>query len=184
MSLALLAALGAVVVGFVLHPIFSREEALSELRDESEREREQIEDKKNRLLTAIKDLDFEYRAGKLSDVDYQRVRADDLSQLSKVMARLEAMDAGQKQALPKTESPEAASASSPSPPETAEPSESSEESSDDVTCLSCQKVNPPDAKFCFSCGKAIEIPLQCPQCGMELLEEARFCTSCGTAVQP
>ena len=182
MSLALLAALGAVVVGFVLHPIFSREEASADIPDESDRERGQMEDQKNRLLTAIKDLDFEYRAGKLSDVDYQRVRADDLSQLAKVMARLEALGAGEKPSPPKTEPPEI-KASEIKAPEPTEPSEPSEESSDDVACLSCQKINPPDAKFCFSCGKPIEIPLQCPQCGTKLLEEARFCMSCGTAVQ-
>ncbi len=166
MSLALLAALGAVVVGFVLHPIFGREQAFPDIRDEAGREREQLADQKNRLLTVIKDLDFEHRAGKLSDVDYQRVRAGDLSQLAQVMARLEAMDAGQKPS-----------------PESTEPSKSSEERSGDVTCLSCQEVNPQDAQFCSSCGKPIEIPVQCPGCGTELLEEARFCTSCGTAVQ-
>jgi RNA polymerase subunit RPABC4/transcription elongation factor Spt4 len=174
MSLALLAALGAVVVGFVLHPIFTREQVARYIPDEAGRERGQIEDQKNRLLTSIKDLDFEYRAGKLTDVDYQRVRADDLSQLAKVMTRLEAMGADQKPSPPETEPPGIKT------PEPTEPSETSEESSDDVACLSCQKINPPDAKFCFSCGKPIEIPLQCPRCGTKLLEEARFCTSCGT----
>lgn len=154
MSLVFLAAMGAVVVGFVLHPIFSREEVAPEHLDETRREMGRLTDQKNRLLSTIKDLDFEYRAGKLSDADYQRVRADDLSRLAQLMARLEELAAGQK----------------PLPTE-------------EVRCLSCQQTNPPKAKFCISCGKPIEIPVQCPRCGAELPEKARFCADCGAPVQ-
>ena len=58
MNLVLLAAMGAVVVGFVLHPIFSREEVSPEHPDETRREMGRLEDEKNRLLATIKDLEL------------------------------------------------------------------------------------------------------------------------------
>jgi hypothetical protein len=167
-NILLLAALGAVVVGFVLHPIFGRGQQYAESLDEVGRERKRLEDQKNRLLATIKDLDFEYRAGKLSDADYQRVRADDLSQLTQVMARLEELTSGRK--------PTSAAAKQPK-------SKGPSQSDPQVTCVSCQEANPPGAKFCISCGKPIDIPVECPRCGAELPEKARFCANCGTAVQ-
>ncbi len=169
MTLLFLAALATGVVSFVLFPVFARSNEVSELPSANARERKSLGEQKERLYEAIKDVDFEYRAGKLSDADYQSVRSDLVSQASVIMSKLDGMvDATEKEPLRKEVSGEA--------------------STEDVTaaegpaCPSCQRVNPPGAKFCLQCGAGIAAPENCPECGTELPKEARFCTSCGVAI--
>ena len=82
-----------------------------------------------------------------------------------------------------------------------------------VECRTCHTANPPDAKFCASCGTSLAPPTQscencetqnpigarfcancgqplgpqpvhCPSCGEEVAPGAKFCPSCGTAIAP
>src|SRR5512133_301981 len=45
-------------------------------------------------------------------------------------------------------------------------------------CPRCGSENPERARFCMSCGSALE--RRCPVCDTALPPEARFCFSCGT----
>lgn len=47
-----------------------------------------------------------------------------------------------------------------------------------ITC-SCGTVNPPDAKFCTTCGKPVIVPGRCPACGHQNDPAAKFCQGCG-----
>src|SRR5256885_1108364 len=47
-------------------------------------------------------------------------------------------------------------------------------------CQNCGSENPAEARFCMSCGNALE--LVCPSCGTPAPPEAKFCMSCGTAL--
>ncbi len=47
-------------------------------------------------------------------------------------------------------------------------------------CPNCSFENPEGARFCMSCGTALE--RRCKVCGTELPPQARFCMSCGTPV--
>ncbi len=49
-----------------------------------------------------------------------------------------------------------------------------------LACASCGTENPADARFCMSCGNALE--RTCPSCGVPAPGEARFCMNCGTAL--
>jgi len=49
-----------------------------------------------------------------------------------------------------------------------------------VACSSCGTENPAGARFCMSCGTALE--RRCPSCGTPALAEARFCMNCGAAL--
>ena len=91
MTLFFLAALGTVVVGFVLYPVFSRKAPVEKNPSDTTEELQQLEEAKQRLLATIKDLEFEYKAGKLSEADYQRVRYTDLGQVAQIMARIDEM---------------------------------------------------------------------------------------------
>src|SRR5215217_7850936 len=51
---------------------------------------------------------------------------------------------------------------------------------DRMTCASCGTQNPAGARFCMSCGTALE--RRCPSCGTPALAEARFCMNCGAAL--
>src|SRR5437867_12077481 len=48
-------------------------------------------------------------------------------------------------------------------------------------CDSCGIRNPAQARFCMSCGAALE--RKCPSCGTPAPPEAKFCMSCGTALE-
>jgi class 3 adenylate cyclase/tetratricopeptide (TPR) repeat protein len=49
------------------------------------------------------------------------------------------------------------------------------------TCPSCGTENPERARFCMSCGTALQP--RCPSCGAENPPAAKFCIECGTALQ-
>lgn len=174
MTLLFLAALGTVVVSFVLYPVLSREAAPAEESSSDDRapELQRLEEAKQRLFESVKDVEFEYKAGKLSEADYQRVRADDLAQVAQIMARIDEIT-GNKKTTPKPETTTAESKATAS----AEPEVSG------TICKSCRQDNPADARFCLRCGKPISQTLECPKCGTELPAEAQFCIRCGTAAQ-
>ncbi len=162
MILVFLATLAAVVVGFVLYPVFAEERA-GALGDSAEAlALRDLEEKKARLYTAIKDLDFEKDAGKVSSEDYERARGDYLAQATEVMARIDSL-APEKETSKTTSSGEALA------PEKGP-----------RTCSSCGEANSANAKFCIGCGRAFE--LNCSQCGENLPERAKFCLECGHKV--
>ena len=50
-----------------------------------------------------------------------------------------------------------------------------------MNCSSCGTENPRGARFCMSCGAALEP--KCPNCGAENPPEAKFCIECGTGAR-
>ncbi|MCI0844688.1 MAG: AAA family ATPase [Chloroflexi bacterium] len=46
-----------------------------------------------------------------------------------------------------------------------------------INCQSCKSENPDGAKFCVSCGSALQAA--CTECGSPLPAQARFCPECG-----
>jgi hypothetical protein len=160
MTILFLAAIAAIVTGFVLYPVFGRVASVGEHLTEKAQEMKRLTEEKARILAAIKDLDFEYKAGKLSDADYKRVRREDVTRAAHVMARMEALGSGDEVTEPR----EARAADS------------------EIICTSCQQKNPQNAQFCLRCGNRIRKTVQCPKCETELPSEARFCISCGEAI--
>ena len=49
-----------------------------------------------------------------------------------------------------------------------------------MNCPNCHTENPPNAKFCFNCGTALN--QRCANCQSELPGGARFCPNCGQPV--
>jgi len=169
LTLLFLAALGAGVVLFVLFPVFARSGEVSRRPTAESRERKSLAEKKERIYEAIKDADFEYQAGKLSESDYRSLRADILAQAATVVDRLDKLD-------------RLDAIRQPGDLGQRDEQESRESSTEASVCPSCQKPNPPGAQFCFRCGVRIAAPNCCPQCRAELPKEARFCTACGVAI--
>lgn len=95
-----------------------------------------LEEKKARIYENLRDLNFEYRVGKLSDDDYQRTKAGLQQELAGVLAEMDQI----LQAAP----PVAAAASEKTEPE--KPLHS---------CPHCQVIFDRPMKFCGNCGKAI-----------------------------
>lgn len=166
MTLALLATLGAIVIGFVLLPIFSSSGTRHRALVGEERERVDLTEKKAQLLDAIQDLDFEKASGKLSDADYESARNEYLAEVAVVMERLDAI-------TPKK--PTKRKAKGAKAKKTA--GGGSEAA---VACGACGTDNAGGAKFCMECGEPLA--RACAACGEPASAKAKFCSGCGESL--
>ncbi len=89
-----------------------------------------LEQRKAQIYENLRDLQFEYRVGKLSDADYQKTKLDLQHELAKVLAEIDAT--GPAAAAPKP---------TPKP--------------DGKTCPHCRAKFPQPLKFCGECGKSM-----------------------------
>lgn len=179
--------MAAIVVAFVLYPVFARQSESLAVPSHRARELRELRAKKERLYEAIKDLDFERAAGKLSEADHQNIRTDYLGQAAEVVSLIEDIESEMgKAASPPPSKPPAKTKEGREPRRAAEAStpagEDGSKQEAELTCTKCAQVNPPNARFCFHCGTELRVPSRCPQCGESLPEEARFCTACGVGI--
>lgn len=101
-----------------------------------------LEDRKAAIYDNLKDLQFEYRVGKLSDADYQQTKLTLQKELAGVLAEIDRITlpgGGEHKAAPK-----AAEKS----PEVAKPVAG-------TVCPHCGAKFPAPLKFCGECGKAM-----------------------------
>jgi hypothetical protein len=89
-----------------------------------------LEDRKARIYENLRDLQFEFRVGKLSDEDYQQTKQGLQKELAQVLAEIE--NSGQ-----------------PAPAAPAPPPENQ--------CPHCGAKFPNAMKFCGECGKAMAL---------------------------
>jgi hypothetical protein len=87
---------------------------------------QRLEDRKATIYENLRDLQFEYRVGKLSDQDYQQTKLDLQRELARVLAEIESAGPGSKFA-PAAPAPN--------------------------TCPHCGAKFPKPMKFCGECGK-------------------------------
>lgn len=96
-----------------------------------------LEQRKSQIYENLRDLQFEYRLGKLSDEDYQKTKVDLQRELAKVLAEI---DAGQPAQGKAAAAPKAAVE------QIARVAE---------TCPHCGAKFSQAMKFCGACGKAM-----------------------------
>jgi hypothetical protein len=89
-----------------------------------------LEDRRARIYEGLRDLQFEYRVGKLSEEDYQRTKGDLQNQLAGTLAEIDKL------------APQAAKAEPPVPKAA-------------LSCPHCHAKFDKPMKFCGECGKAI-----------------------------
>jgi hypothetical protein len=125
-------------------------------------------------LTALKEIEFDRETGKLSDVDYELLKAkytaaalDALRQEREAGASddIEGMIAAKVRAL--------RSAAAATPPDASTPG---------PVCAGCGPRPEPDAVFCSSCGRRLLTRGACDRCGAALAPDSRFCEGCGRRV--
>jgi hypothetical protein len=95
-----------------------------------------LDERKAQIYDNLRDLQFEYRLGKLSDEDYQKTKVGLQAELAKVLAEIDAIKAQQppaKAALKPVRKPEATG----------------------TTCPHCSATFDRPLKFCGECGKAM-----------------------------
>ena len=95
-----------------------------------------LEERKAQIYENLRDLQFEYRVGKLSDADYQKTKADLQKELAKVLAEIDSIQPVQPV---KVAQPPAAPAPS------------------GKTCPHCGANFAQRLKFCGECGKAMAV---------------------------
>jgi hypothetical protein len=129
--------LGGAVLAAVVAPLFRKDDSLESAIIE-ETQWDLLLRKKEVILGNIQDLDFEYKCGKLSDEDYNRVRAEMTAEAAAVIQDIDSLEAAQDlDALIRRE----VSVRRHRPP-----------SQDRVTCPSCGAETPHTNKFCSECG--------------------------------
>ena len=99
-----------------------------------------LEERKARIYENLRDLQFEYRVGKLSDADYQRTKLALQQELAGVLGEIDSM-APRKPAAPATSAGAAPEARKPALPSYA--------------CPHCGARFVTAMKFCGECGKAM-----------------------------
>ncbi len=92
-----------------------------------------LEDRRARIYEGLRDLQFEYRVGKLSEEDYQRTKLDLQQQLAGTLAEIDKL----------------------APPAPAKPAATAPPKSAALTCPHCNAKFDKPMKFCGECGKAI-----------------------------
>lgn len=102
-----------------------------------------LEDRKAAIYDNLRDLQFEYRLGKLSDEDYQRTKLSLQKELAVVLGEME--ETAKRLGLTtKKSAPKPARASKPEPAAAVE-----------NTCPHCGAKFARSMKFCGECGKAM-----------------------------
>jgi hypothetical protein len=91
-----------------------------------------LEVRKAAIYENLRDLQFEYRVGKLSDQDYQRTKTELQTQLAGVLGEIEAIEQGAPKAKPAASKPSSQTA---------------------TVCPHCAAKFPKPLKFCGECGK-------------------------------
>lgn len=120
-----------VLVGAIVFTLFIRGKDLPE--PELVSPTAHLEERKARIYENLRDLQFEYRVGKLSDDDYQKTKLDLQKELARVLAEIDAI------APLKPAAPAVAPAPNPN------------------TCPHCGAKFDRPLKFCGECGKKMRV---------------------------
>jgi hypothetical protein len=126
-----LSAAVVLVVGTLLFTLFVRSEDIPEAPAVSPTAH--LEERKAQIYENLRDLQFEFRLGKLSDADYQKTKVDLQRELAKVLAEIDAVQPV-------------------SPPK---PARIQPKLAVSDKCPHCGATFPQPLKFCGECGKAM-----------------------------
>ena len=122
-------------------------------------------------LAALKEIEFDRETGKLSDEDYELLKAKYTvaavealrhEQAGAVSNDIEALIAARVRALRSA------------------PLSASQDSA--PACDTCGPRPEPDAVFCSTCGRRLTARQHCDRCGAGLVPGSRFCEACGRPV--
>src|SRR5580698_2176916 len=124
-----LSAAVVLAMGTILFTLFVRSQDVPEAPPVSPTAH--LEERKAQIYENLRDLQFEFRLGKLSDADYQKTKLDLQRELVKVLAEIDAVQ-------PPAKAPVTAALSRPRP--------------DGKTCPHCKAKFDHPMKFCGECG--------------------------------
>lgn len=123
--------------------------------------RQALEEERRVIVRAIRDLDFDYRTGKLNEADYRALRAVQVERGAEVLRRLDACSP--EPATPETGSYNGLGAG--------DPVDAEIEAS--VTTVKRERA----------AGGQVRAAAACPACGNVISPGDRFCAQCGRLLQ-
>jgi hypothetical protein len=141
-------------------------------------------------LTALKEIEFDRETGKLSDADYEFLKAkyttaalEALRLDSATMGAGAVSDDVEAMIAAKVRALRSASATTPSDAPVDSPAPTRAHSlRSGQACPTCGPRPEPDAVFCSTCGRRLPTRSACDRCGAALVPDSRFCESCGRQV--
>src|SRR5437867_11267377 len=134
--------LGGAILGAICVPLFRKEQTLESAIVE-ETEWDLLQRKKEVTLGNIQDLDFEFKCGKLSEDDYQKVRAEMSAEAAVVFQEIEHIEsAADLDALIRRE--------------ISARKNKARTGIQAAACSSCGSQNPVTNKFCADCGAKLK----------------------------
>jgi hypothetical protein len=124
------------------------------------------------MLTALRDLDFDYTVGKVAEEDYGPMRQALLAEVATIMTQLDEEQAATEDGLEARIEAEVLAVRQKLVAEKAPNSPA-----DSRPCSSCGRVPRVGDLYCRDCGTHLN--LTCPECGQGLHPTDYFCTACG-----
>ena len=139
------AALAALVGVYVLVPLFKEPKGNLEVELLAETDLDRLLNRKAVVYTNLRDLEFEYKLGRLSDADFRRLEAGYKAEAAQLLQKLDQL--GVEKNIDETIERDVATRrarlfSSPSPPSAQSP----------TRCPDCGTAAIPGKKFCADCG--------------------------------
>src|SRR5438128_12074328 len=132
--------LSGTILGAICIPLFRKEDSLESAIIE-ETEWDLLQRKKEVILGNIQDLDFEYKCGKLSEEDYQKIRGEMNAEAALVFQQVEHLESSADlDALIRREIS----------------ARKSKATTATTNCSSCGAKNPIANKFCADCGAKLK----------------------------
>jgi hypothetical protein len=170
--------IGALVLWLVLRPLIRPAAPPAATAEPIDPE----ETPKGIALAALKEIEFDRETGKLSDSDYQSLKAKYTAEALTAMRHdpeptktdgasddIETMIAAKVRALRSASASRSSDASESFP-------------STGPACPSCGPRPEPDAVYCSSCGRRLPVRMVCDRCATTLVPGSRYCESCGHQV--
>ena len=155
MSAIFIAVLALVALGLALYPLFREERWAYATEPGINPHLENLLSAREATYSAIKDLESDHAQGKLSDADYQAVRAKYENRALLILQELNLVELrASTQVQHKVSSP---------------------------ACARCGEAYSPADKFCRRCGAPLGAPA-CANCGMAIQPEWKFCKQCGAPI--
>jgi hypothetical protein len=115
-----------------------------------------LEERKAAIYENLRDLQFEFRVGKLSDADYQQTKVTLQKELAGVIAEITRVSSAAPAAKPATKAkPSAMPAKATEAPEKAPEAAEKMAAAANTVCPHCGAKFPKPMKFCGECGKAM-----------------------------
>jgi hypothetical protein len=116
--------------------------------------------RRDAVLSALRDLDFDFRTGKVSEEDYKPLRAQLMAEAAQYIEVEEKGDEQLEALIRARRSVQ----------------------QQGLRCQHCEAPIQAGQRFCSKCGSTVSNEL-CPSCGKKIQAGDLFCSSCGNKVQ-